>query len=67
MRRSPLLPLSLTVFIDMLGLSIILPVLPYYAVRYGGGNLAKVGDRLSKQILVRLGNGRKTSPVRMTD
>lgn len=35
MTRSPLVALSLTVFIDMLGFSIILPVLPYYALTYG--------------------------------
>lgn len=35
MRRSPLIAVYLTVFIDLLGFSIILPLLPYYAERYG--------------------------------
>jgi MFS family permease len=36
MRRSPLLPIFLTVFVDVLGLTLILPLLPYYAKDYGG-------------------------------
>ena len=35
MRRSPLIAVYLTVFIDLLGFSIILPLLPYYAEHYG--------------------------------
>jgi len=35
MRRTPLIVLALTVFIDTLGFSIIVPVLPYYAEEYG--------------------------------
>ena len=35
MRRSPLLAVYLTVFIDLLGFSIILPLLPFYAERFG--------------------------------
>jgi DHA1 family tetracycline resistance protein-like MFS transporter len=34
-RRSPLIAVYLTVFIDLLGFSIILPLLPYYAEHYG--------------------------------
>jgi MFS transporter, DHA1 family, tetracycline resistance protein len=34
-RRSPLVAVYLTVFIDLLGFSIILPLLPYYAEHYG--------------------------------
>lgn len=33
--RSPLLPLFLTVFVDVLGLTIILPLLPFYAEHFG--------------------------------
>ena len=33
--RSPLLPIFLTVFVDVLGLTLILPLLPYYAKDYG--------------------------------
>lgn len=35
MRRSPLLVIYLTVFVDLLGFGIILPILPYYAERFG--------------------------------
>lgn len=35
MRRSPLAAVYLTVFIDLLGFSIILPLLPFYAEHYG--------------------------------
>lgn len=35
MRRSPLASVYLTVFIDLLGFSIILPLLPFYAEHYG--------------------------------
>jgi MFS transporter, DHA1 family, tetracycline resistance protein len=35
MNRSALIVLTLTAFVDMLGFSIILPVLPYYAETYG--------------------------------
>ncbi len=33
--KSPLLPLFLTVFVDVLGLTIILPLLPFYAQHFG--------------------------------
>src|SRR5690349_5138818 len=35
MRRSPLLPIFLIVVVDVLGLTIILPLLPFYAERLG--------------------------------
>lgn len=35
MRKSPLLPIFLIVSVDVLGLTIILPLLPFYAERYG--------------------------------
>ena len=34
-RRSPLLPIFLIVMVDVLGLTIILPLLPFYAERLG--------------------------------
>ncbi|MEP7126736.1 MAG: MFS transporter [Byssovorax sp.] len=36
MLRSPLLPIFLTVFVDVLGLTLMLPLLPFYTVHYGG-------------------------------
>jgi MFS transporter, DHA1 family, tetracycline resistance protein len=36
--RSPLLPIFLTVFVDVLGLTLILPLLPYYAKDYGASD-----------------------------
>ncbi len=33
--KSPLLPLFLTVFVDVLGLTLVLPLLPFYAEHYG--------------------------------
>lgn len=35
MRRSPLLPIFLTVFVDVLGLTLVLPLLPFYALNFG--------------------------------
>src|SRR5438067_8024902 len=35
MRRSPLLPIFLIVVVDVLGLTIILPLLPFYAEHFG--------------------------------
>src|SRR3954451_3265186 len=35
MLRSPLLPIFLTVFVDVLGLTLVLPLLPYYAEHFG--------------------------------
>ncbi|MFO0756869.1 MAG: MFS transporter [Byssovorax sp.] len=34
MLRSPLLPIALTVFVDVLGLTLMLPLLPYYAEHF---------------------------------
>jgi MFS family permease len=38
-QRSPLLPIFLIVVVDVLGMTIILPLLPYYAERYGASPL----------------------------
>jgi DHA1 family tetracycline resistance protein-like MFS transporter len=46
MRRSPLFIVYLTVFIDLLGLGIILPVLPFYAQSFGASGFA-VGATLA--------------------
>lgn len=35
MRSSPLLPIFLTVFVDVLGLTLVLPLLPFYAEHFG--------------------------------
>ncbi len=35
MKRSPLLPIFLIVLVDVLGLTIVLPLLPFYAERFG--------------------------------
>lgn len=35
MRRSPLFVIFLTVFLDLLGFGLIIPILPYYAERFG--------------------------------
>ncbi|WP_437874985.1 MFS transporter [Sorangium sp. So ce513] len=39
MRRSPLLPIFLTVFVDVLGLTLVLPLLPFYAQHFGASEL----------------------------
>ncbi len=39
MRRSPLVVIYLTVFIDLLGFGIILPALPFYAQRFGASGI----------------------------
>lgn len=39
MKRSPLVVLFLTVFIDLLGFGIVLPLLPYYAESFGAAPL----------------------------
>ena len=36
MLRSPLLPIFLTVFVDVIGLTLILPLLPFYTEHFGG-------------------------------
>jgi hypothetical protein len=35
MFRSPLVPIFLTVFVDVLGLTLMLPLLPFYAEKFG--------------------------------
>jgi multidrug resistance protein len=40
MKRSPLAIIFLTVFIDLMGFGIVLPLLPYYAESYGASSLA---------------------------
>jgi multidrug resistance protein len=40
MKRSPLVIVFFTVFIDLVGFGIVLPLLPYYAETYGAGALA---------------------------
>lgn len=35
MRRSPLLPIFLVILVDVLGMTLILPLLPFYAQRFG--------------------------------
>lgn len=37
--RSPLLPIFLTVFVDVLGLTLVLPLLPFYAEHFGASPL----------------------------
>jgi MFS family permease len=39
MSRSPLLPIFLTVFVDVLGLTLMLPLLPFYALSFGASPL----------------------------
>ncbi|HTP07868.1 MAG TPA: MFS transporter, partial [Anaerolineae bacterium] len=39
MRKSPLLPIFLIVFIDLLGFGLILPLLPFYAESFGASEL----------------------------
>lgn len=39
MKSSPLLPLFLTIFVDVLGLTLVLPLLPYYAQHFGASPL----------------------------
>ncbi len=40
MKRSPLAIIFITVFIDLVGFGIVLPLLPYYAETYGAASLA---------------------------
>ncbi len=53
MRKSPLLPIFLIVSVDVLGLTIILPLLPFYAERYGASP-AVVGLLVSLYALCQL-------------
>lgn len=43
MRKSPLAILFVTVFLDLLGFGMVLPLLPYYAVRFGADAFAVGG------------------------
>jgi MFS family permease len=52
-RRSPLVIIFLTVFIDLVGFGILLPLLPYYAETYGASPLA-VGLLASSYSLMQL-------------
>ena len=40
MRRSPLLPIFLIVVVDILGLTIMIPLLPFYAEQFGARPVA---------------------------
>jgi DHA1 family tetracycline resistance protein-like MFS transporter len=40
MKKSPLLPIFLIVFVDLLGFGLILPLLPFYAESFGASELA---------------------------
>src|SRR5712691_12661254 len=53
MRRSPLLPIFLIVVVDVLGLTIMLPVLPFYAEHFGASP-AVVGLLVSTYALCQL-------------
>src|SRR5919202_4250017 len=53
MRRSPLLPIFLIVVVDILGLTIMLPLLPFYAERFGASP-AVVGLLVSSYALCQL-------------
>src|SRR5437660_6352002 len=53
MRRSPLLPIFLIVVVDILGLTIMLPLLPFYAEQFGASP-AVVGLLVSSYALCQL-------------
>lgn len=54
--RSPLLPIFLTVFVDVLGLTLILPLLPYYAEHFGASPFV-VGTLAASYALCQLVSG----------
>ncbi len=56
MKRSPLLPISLIVAVDVLGLTLVLPLLPFYAERYGASPTV-VGLLVSAYALFQLISG----------
>src|SRR5215217_7612608 len=56
MLRSPLLPIFLTVFVDVLGLTLVLPLLPYYAEHFGATPVV-VGALASSFALCQLVSG----------
>ena len=41
MRSNRLLTIFLVVFVDLLGFSLILPLLPYYAEQYGANDVSE--------------------------
>ncbi|MFN3431403.1 MAG: MFS transporter [Candidatus Sericytochromatia bacterium] len=53
MKKAPLLILFLTVFIDLVGFGMVLPLLPYYAVRFGADAFA-VGALLAVYSVMQL-------------
>jgi MFS family permease len=55
-KRSPLLPIFLIVMIDILGFTIILPLLPFYAESFGATSLV-VGWLLSTYGICQLVSG----------
>jgi MFS family permease len=54
--RSPLLPIFLTVFVDVLGLTLVLPLLPYYAEHFGASPFV-VGALAASYALCQLVSG----------
>jgi MFS family permease len=56
MLRSPLLPIFLTVFVDVLGLTLVLPLLPYYAEHFGASPFV-VGTLAASYALCQLISG----------
>jgi DHA1 family tetracycline resistance protein-like MFS transporter len=53
MKKSPLLILFTTVFVDLLGFGIVIPISPYYAEKYGASGL-EVGLLMSSYSLMQL-------------
>lgn len=56
MLRSPLLPIFLTVFVDVLGLTLVLPLLPFYAQHFGATEL-QVGALIATYSVCQLVSG----------
>lgn len=56
MKRSPLIPISMIVAVDVLGLTLVLPLLPFYAERYGASPTV-VGLLVSAYALFQLISG----------
>lgn len=56
MRRSPLLPIFLTVLVDVLGLTIVLPLLPFYAEHFGASPIV-VGTLAASYAVCQLVSG----------
>ncbi|MBI1819304.1 MAG: MFS transporter [Nitrospirae bacterium] len=53
MKTSPLIIIAITVFIDLLGFGIVIPVLPFYAEKYGATGLT-VGLLMSSYSFMQL-------------